>query len=153
MRSQIRILVSGALLAALVLATSAMSAAAVTREPAPLPELIEDDSCGFLVEVTFPVNDEYAITIYDGQGDPWRIIVTGRLVVTFTNPATDETFTANISGPSHIDMVRGTSTQEGPIGGPVGSLPGLNLFSGRADLTTGELRGHLRADVCALLAP
>ena len=157
MRSQIRVLVCGALLAALVLATGAMSVAAVaagqTREPAPLPDLIEDDSCGFLVEVTFPVNDEYAITIYDGQGDPTRIIITGRLVATFTNPATGEAFTANISGPSHLDLVRGTSTQEGPIGGPVGNLPGLNVFAGRADLSTGELRGHLLVDVCALLAP
>lgn len=130
-----------------------MSAAAGTREPAPLPELIEDDSCGFLVEVTFPVNDEYAITINDRYGNPWRIIITGHLVVTFTNPATDESFTANISGPSHVDMVGGTSTQEGPIGGPVGSLPGLNVFSGRADLNSGELRGHLHTDVCAILTP
>ena len=128
-------------------------AAGQTRAPAPLPDLIEDDSCGFLVEVTFPVNDEYAITIFDRGGNPTRIIITGHLVVTFENPATGETFTANISGPSHIDLVRNTNTQEGRIGGPVAGLPGLNLFAGRADLATGELRGHLLADVCAILAP
>lgn len=134
------------------LATALPVAAGQTREPAPLPDLIEDQSCGFQVNVTFPVNDEYAITLFDHQGTPTRIIVTGRLVVTFTNATTDESFTANISGPSHIDLIRGTSLQEGLIGGPVASLPGLNLFAGRADLTTGELRGHLLADVCAILA-
>lgn len=128
-------------------------AASQTRTPAPLPDLIEDESCGFRVHVTFPVNDEYAITLYDGQGNPTRIIITGRLVVTFTRATTGESFTANISGPSHIDLVRGTNTQEGLIGGPVGSLPGLSLFAGRVDLSTGDLRGHLLADVCALLAP
>lgn len=127
-------------------------AAGQTRAPAPLPDLIEDQSCGFLVDVTFPVNDEYAISIYDRQGNLTRIIITGRLVVTFMNAATGETFTTNISGPSHIDLVRGTNTQEGRIGGPVAGLPGLNIFAGRADLSTGELRGHLLADVCAVLA-
>ena len=128
-------------------------AASQTREPAPLPDLIEDQSCGFLVNVTFPVNNEYAITIYDRQGSATRIVVTGHLVVRFTNPATGESFKANISGPSHLDLVKGTSTQEGRIGGPVGALPGLHLFAGRANLSTGELRGHLFADLCALLAP
>jgi hypothetical protein len=128
-------------------------AASQTREPAPLPDLIEDESCGFLVDVIFPVNNEYAITLYDSQGNPTRIIITGHLVVMFTNALTGGSFTANISGPSHIDLVRGTNTQEGLVGGPVGSLPGLNVFAGQVDLSTGALRGHLLADVCALLAP
>jgi hypothetical protein len=48
--------------------------------------------------------------------------------------------------------VRGTNTQEGLIGGPVGTLPGLNLVAGHLDLLSGELRGHVFADVCALVA-
>jgi hypothetical protein len=126
--------------------------ASQTREPAPLPDLIEDESCGFLVEVTFPVNDEYAITLTDNDGGVTRVIIVGRLVVTFTNPDSGESVTANISGPSHIDFVRGTNTQEGLIGGPVGTLPGLSLVAGHLDLLSGDLRGHVFADVCALLA-
>jgi hypothetical protein len=128
-------------------------AASQIREPAPLPDLIEDVSCGFLVDVTFPVNDEYAIVLFDKEGIPTRIIITGRLVATCTDPSTGQSFTANISGPSHIDLVRGTNTQEGLIGGPVGTLPGLNIAAGRVDLVTGQLRGNVLADVCALLAP
>jgi hypothetical protein len=60
-------------------------AAGQTREPAPLPDLIEDESCGFLVEVTFPVN-EYAIILTDNDAAVTRVIIIGRLVVTFTNP-------------------------------------------------------------------
>jgi hypothetical protein len=38
------------------------------------------------------------------------------------------------------------------IGGPVGTLPGLSLVAGHLDLLSGDLRGHVFADVCALLA-
>jgi hypothetical protein len=143
------------ILAVLWALATALPAAAASqiRVPSPLPDLIQDESCGFLVDVTFPVNDQYAIVLSDGDGNVTRIIVTGHLVVTFTNHSTGESFTANISGPSHIDLVRGTNTQEGLVGGPVGSLPGLNLVAGRVDLNTGTFRGHLLADVCALLAP
>lgn len=123
-----------------------------TREPAPLPDLIEDTSCGFLVLVTFPVNSEYAITFYDALGNAVRINVTGHLVVRFTNPASGASITANISGPAHIDLVNGTSFGAGVTGGPVVGLPGLSLFAGRINFVTGELRGHVKANVCALLA-
>jgi hypothetical protein len=141
------------LLSVLLLLVTAIPVAgqAPTREAAPLPDLIVDDSCGFTVNVTFPVNDEYALTFTDANGDPTRLIITGRLVATFTNASTGESYTANISGPTHIDFVRGSS-QEGLIGGPVGSLPGLNVFAGRVDGASGEMHGHLIADVCALLA-
>jgi len=84
--------------------------------------------------------------------NPW-VASDGTFSVTFTNALTGASYTANISGPSHIDFVRGTNTQEGRIGGPVGSLPRLNVFAGRVDFVSGVMRGRLIADVCALLAP
>jgi len=124
-----------------------------TREASPLPDLIVDTSCGYTINVTFPANDEYALIFTDSDGQVTRLIITGRLVATFTNAQTGASYTANISGPSHIDFVRGRDTQEGRIGGPVGSLPGLNIFAGRVDHVSGVMRGRLIADVCALLAP
>ncbi len=144
------------ILAVLFLLLSALPVAAggkPTREPAPLPALIVDTSCGFTVNVTFPVNTEYALTFYDGAGHVTRIIVTGHLVVTFTNPATGATYTANISGPTFIDFVRSTNVLTGRQGGELGTLPGLHVFAGRADYSTGTMHGHVVADVCALLAP
>ncbi len=137
----------------LLVSASPVAAKGPTRDPAPLPDLIVDASCGFTVEVTFPVNHEYALTFTDADGQVTRLIITGRLVVKFTNPLTGVSYTANISGPSHIDFARGTDTQEGRIGGPVGSLPGLHIFAGRIDNATGEMHGRFIADVCAILAP
>ena len=130
-----------------------VAAATVTREPAPLPDLIEDTSCGYLILVTFPVNRESTITIYDQNGEPRRSITSGPLVVTFTNANTLESLTANISGPTVIDYVLGTAHQLGRIGGPIPGLPGLNLVAGRVDLNSGERTGHVFVDVCQALAP
>lgn len=153
-RFRVRRLMGTAMLAAGVALTAAApaSAARPTREAAPLPALIVDTSCGFTVNVTFPVNDEYVLSFTDASGELTRLIITGRLVVTFTNPTTGTSYTANISGPSHIDFGRGANSQEGRIGGPLGLLPGLNIFSGRIDFATGQMHGRLIADVCALLA-
>jgi hypothetical protein len=137
----------------LLFTTAPMLAATVTREAAPLPDLILLTDCGFLVDVTPVVNDEYAILFFDNSGNLTRIIVTGHLVVTFTNDATGTSYTANISGPAFIDFIRGTSTSTGLTGGPVSGLPGLSIFAGRVDNTTGVHEGRLLADVCALLAP
>ena len=139
-------------LLALALAVPA-AAATVTREPAPLPDLIEDTSCGYLVLVTFPVNRESVVTIFDASGAPLRSISSGPLVVTFTNADTHESLTANISGPTVIDYHRGTAYQLGRIGGPVPGLEGLNLVAGRADLNSGERTGHYSVNVCEALAP
>jgi hypothetical protein len=137
---------------ALVLVLPA-AAATVTREPAPLPDLIEDTSCGYLILVTFPVNGESVVTIYDANGAPLRSINSGPLVVTFTNAETQESLTANISGPTVIDYHRGTAYQLGRIGGPVPGLEGLNVVAGRADLNSGDRTGHQSVDVCEALAP
>jgi hypothetical protein len=127
-------------------------AASPSREPAPLPDLIEDESCGYLVDVTFPVNDEFAILFVDAEGNLVRVIIAGRLVVTFTNHATGESITANISGPTILNFADGTGKTLGRIGGPITGLAGLNLFSGNVDTNTGESHGHLSLNVCAALA-
>lgn len=129
-----------------------VAATAPERTPAPLPDTIVDDSsCSFVVLVTFPVNDESDILFTDAQGNPTRLINTGHLVATFTNTETGSSYTANISGPTHIDFINGTFTQNGLSGGPVLSQPGLYIFAGR--LSDGTAHGRILADVCALLAP
>jgi hypothetical protein len=121
------------------------------REPFLLPDVIEDSSCGFLVVVTFPVQQEFITTYFDSAGEPVKQIITGRLVATFTNPANGVTFTLNISGPFHTFFPTGEAYASGRVGGPVGLEPGLNNFSGRVNLVTGELRGHLEP-LCPVLA-
>ena len=138
----------------LLVAAIPVAAQGPTRDASPLPDLIVDASCGYTINGTFPANDEYALIFTDPSGEVTRLIITGRLVAPFTNALTGASYTANISGPSHIDFVRGTNTQEGrnPVARS-GSLPGLNVFAGRVDFVSGVMRGRLIADVCALLAP
>jgi hypothetical protein len=121
------------------------------REPFLLPDVIEDSSCGFLVVVTFPVQQEFITTYFDKAGEPVKQIIAGRLVATFTNPANGVTFTLNISGPFHTFFLTGEAYGSGRVGGPVGLEPGLNSFSGRVNPVTGELRGHLEP-LCPVLA-
>lgn len=144
--------VAGGVLALLAATITALpvAAATVTREAAPLPPLIEDDSCGYLLDVTFPVNDEYLVTAYDNDGNLIRQTLTGNLVVTFTNPSTEASITANISGPFLIDGRTGQLVQAGRAGGPLVGIPFLALFAGR--LTDTSTHGHLFLDVCAALA-
>lgn len=123
-----------------------------TREFLPPPDGLLDTSCGYEILVTFPVAKEYITTFYDQDGNVTKLIITGNLIVTFTNTATGKSLTVNISGPTHISLVRGTSTSEGRTGGPVDGLPGLNVFSGRIDNVNGTLHGHLAGSVCEMLA-
>ena len=136
-----------------VFMSSVAAAARPSREFLPPPDGLLDTSCGYEILVTFPVQNEYITTFVNQVGDVTKIIITGNLVVTFTNTATGESLTANISGPSHINFVRGTSSSEGRTGGPVGSLPGLNVFAGRIDNVSGSMHGHLQTSVCEVLAP
>jgi hypothetical protein len=116
------------------------------------PDEILDDSCGYEILVTFPIQREYQTTFFDPQGNVTRVVITGRLVVTFMNVATGESLTANISGPAHFGF-RSGDTSEGRQGGQIGSKPGLIVFSGRQDWQTGALLGHVHTDVCMALAP
>jgi hypothetical protein len=134
----------------LMVATPALAKEPV-REPFVLPDVIEDTSCGFLVVVTFPVQQEFITTFFDSAGEPVKQIITGRLVATMTNPSNGVTVTIKISGPFHTFLATGVSYASGRVGGPVGFEPGLNDFSGRVNLVTGELRGHLEP-LCPVLA-
>lgn len=125
------------------------SAASVSRDYSPLPDLIEDTTCGFVVDVTFPVNREYAISFYDNAGNLRGIQITGRLVVTFANPANDKSVTANISGPVSI-AADGSTTATGRGGGPLPGLVGLLLFAGRTSASGSD--GHVFLDLCAALS-
>ena len=138
------------LVTVLTMATPALAKEPV-REPFVLPDRIEDTSCGFLVVVTFPVQQEFITTFFDSAGEPVKQIITGRLVATMRNPANGVTVTIKISGPSHAFLATGESYASGRVGGPVGFEPGLNDFSGRVNLVTGELRGHLEP-LCPILA-
>ena len=140
--------------AVLALGCSAGAAAATqpTRELLPPPDGLLDTSCGYEILVTFPVQREYVKTFVDRTGNAVKMLITGHLVVTFMNTGTDESLTANISGPAQFDLVGGTFHQEGLTGGPVDGLPGLNLFAGQID-ETGAMRGHLFGSVCEMLAP
>jgi hypothetical protein len=138
-------------LATLLTAATPALAKEPIREPFLLPDVIEDSSCGFLVVVTFPVQQEFITTYFDSAGEPVKQIITGRLVATFKNPANGVTFTLNISGPFHTFFLTGEAYASGRVGGPVGLEPGLNDFSGRVNLVTGELRGHLEP-LCPVLA-
>jgi hypothetical protein len=140
----------GAALAACV-SVGTVAATQPTSEFLPPPDGLLDTSCGYEILVTFPVQQEYQKTFFDRDGNGIKQIVTGHLVVTFTNTATLESLTANISGPAHYDLVNGTSHTGGLTGGPVDGLPGLNLFAGQID-ETGAMHGHLFDSVCAMLA-
>jgi hypothetical protein len=142
------------IVAVLAIGASAGAAAAArpTTEFLPPPDGLLDTSCGYEILVTFPVQREYVRTFFDRDGNAIKMIITGHLVVTFTNTGTLESLTANISGPSQFDLVSGTFHQEGLTGGPVDGLPGLNLFGGQID-ETGTMRGHLFGSICEMLAP
>ena len=153
MRTSIRMGLAS--IGAVIAVGSSAGAAAATRptsEFLPPPDGLLDTSCGYEILVTFPVQQEYLKTFFDHYGNAVKQIVTGHLVVTFTNTATLESLTANISGPAQFDLVNGTFHQEGLTGGPVDGLPGLNLFAGQID-ETGAMRGHLFGSICEMLAP
>jgi hypothetical protein len=123
-----------------------------TSEFFPPPDGLLDTSCGYEVLATFPVQREYLKTFFDRNDNEVKLIITGHLVVTFTNTSTLESVTVNISGPAQFDLVSGRFHQEGLTGGPVDGLPGLNLFAGQID-ETGTMHGHLFGSICEMLAP
>ena len=140
---------SGLLLVMAVAGTAA--AAKPDKAPAPSPDGIVDETCGFPIEVRFPTNDQFAITFFDQAGNPTRVIVAGKLVATLTNMDTDESITVNISGPLHMNFVRGTNTSEGRWSvWPDGTL---HIAAGRTDNVDGSFRGHVVMSVCDVLAP
>jgi hypothetical protein len=121
------------------------------------PDITVTDVCPFPVAIHVDINQEFSKEHQNGV-----TIITGRLVVTITNPATDESVTYNISGPVHITSQDGLETQVF-LGRSLLFTPdiGMLVTSGRAVTTfnpeTGEFtlvsrQGHAE-DVCATLAP
>jgi hypothetical protein len=137
---------------AVVFSTGTAAATQPTSEFFPPPDGLLDTSCGYEILVTFPVQREYLKTFFDRDGNAVKIVITGHLVVTFTNTGTRESITANISGPVQFDLDNGTFHQEGLTGGPVDGLPGLNLFAGQID-ETATMHGHFFGSICEMLAP
>src|SRR5262245_17309553 len=101
----------------LTVGVAPVSAAPPDREPA-ISVPLSDSGCGFEVDMSFPIQNEYATTFFDNDGNPTMLIITGRLVATFTNPANGVSLTANISGPGRFDFVHGTAFAYGSGGGP-----------------------------------
>jgi hypothetical protein len=130
-------------------------AAAPTRIPAPVPDP-RFFSCGeFQLMANFPANQEYALIFNRADGST-RVIITGRLVVKFTNLTNpNNTLTANISGPSFDTFY--------PDGSEIVMNVGLQfagtVVAGRALVTiyadgrvTFSMSGHTLVDVCSALA-
>lgn len=135
-------------LALWLLTATPVAAAAPDREPV-LNSGFTDSSCGFDVVITIPAQNEVAKTFFDSDGNPIKMIISGRLVYTFTNPANEKSITANVSGPAIFDLVNGTAYFLGSGGGP--SPSGLILGHGRLDASTFQISGTT-VDLCPLLA-
>jgi hypothetical protein len=135
-------------LAVWLLAAAPVGAAAPDREPITNVAFVSS-GCGFEVDITIPVQNEFATAFFDQDGDLTKLIVTGRLVFTFTNPANGISITANVSGPGIFDFVKGTAYAFGSGGGP--SPSGLILGHGRLNLSTFEINGNT-VNLCPMLS-
>lgn len=109
-----------------------------------------DESCGFRVELSYPVQNESQKTFYDADGNPTKVIVSGRLVFTFTNLDNGTSLTVNASGPLVLNFKSGRLVALGAGAGP---LPGQGLVSGHGQLNllTFEFNGHV-VPLCDALA-
>jgi hypothetical protein len=125
-----------------------VAAARPDRTPVLNVTSIDEESCGFPVVWSFPVQKESSMTFYDADGNVTKIIVSGRLVFTFT--ANGKSLTVNGSGPLVLNFKSGRLFALGAGGGP---LPGEGLVSGHGqlDLLTFEFKGHL-VSLCEALA-
>jgi len=158
-----RSLVAGVLLAMVgtVIAVSAMPARAVApvKEPLEFPNelvLAAGDFCDFELVVTFPVNNEIVTTFFDAEGNVDRVLITGALVVTFTNTETGETLTLNIPGSSVL--VDDELTYRGrnvifPVEGGIALVSGrvVAMIDSEGFVHPVEVAGST-TDVCAVLA-
>ena len=131
----------------LVLAIAApASAATVDRYPLIFDFTFVDFGCGFEVDTTVTINNEYETDFYDNDGNLVRSIITGHLVGTFVNPANGKSIVENVSSAAHFDYVHERFVFTGRSG--VFSM----IMNGRLDLTDLSLRGTVRDEICPALA-
>lgn len=166
------------IIAVLVVATGVVmlvSSDALARgdgwEAAPAaPFTIPSSVCGFPVDATFPINQEFAKTV--SQTDTTLVLrITGNLVQALTNADTGKSITVNISGPATlvIDLQTGVMNIYGqgrasvfflPQDQAEFGVPGIMLVSGHVhetldpstnDVSALSVSGVIR-DGCAQLA-
>jgi hypothetical protein len=142
------------------LSTTAAAAGPV-RDPSPSSPIHLDGVCAFPLTLTFPIDKEFVTSFSNSSGTVVKQIITGRLVVTFTNDNTGKFLTSNFSGPSQLTFYTdGTPKEfafEGPQGGALNGTvflgAGRTVFEFAPDgtLTSQTQVGHF-TDVCAALS-
>jgi hypothetical protein len=141
------------------------------REPNVIPPALfpAGIACaGFTVEIVADVNAQTVTTFFDSEGNPVRLLITGRLILTVTNTDTGEAVTIRLGDAIHITFnADGSVTLVGtgnvlsiffPTDFPPG--PSTTLYSGRlvipitaAGVGTLETATGKAIDICAVLAP
>jgi hypothetical protein len=137
--------------------------------PAPPAITLPAVFCGFEVQVTFPVDREFAKILKASDGS-MTTLGTGSLFASFTNLETGKTITENISGPAKLivspdgsvtELAKGlnnpvlTPADAARFGLPTVSVTAGALTVSRApdgSITSLSLNGHVLVDVCAALS-
>jgi hypothetical protein len=137
--------------------------------PAPPAIIVPATFCGFEIQVTFPVDREFAKILTASNGF-MTTLVTGSLFASLTNLETGKTITENISGPSKTTVFPDGSMTTTATGlNPIALTPadaarfGLPTFGVTAgartvsiapdgSITSLSLDGHVLVDVCAALS-
>jgi hypothetical protein len=125
--------------------------------------------CGFEVQVTFPVNREFAKILKASDGS-MIVLYTGSVTNSFTNLETGKTITENVSGPSKTIVFPDgsfTALEKGrnelilsPADAARFGLPTVSVVVGAStrsvapdgSYTSVSLHGHVAVDVCAALS-
>ena len=137
--------------------------------PAPPAIIVPATFCGFEIQVTFPVDREFAKILTASNGF-MTTLVTGSLFASVTNLETGKTITENISGPSKTTVFPDGSMTEAATGlNPIAlsaadaarfGLPTFGVTAGArtvsiapdGSITSLSLDGHVLVDVCAALS-
>jgi hypothetical protein len=130
------------------------------------PITVPAQYCGFAIEETFPVDNEFGKALEDGM----TFLLTGRLTMVSTNLSTGKSVSSNISGPGTFTFFpdgsvtivsRGVSglllfPADAPRFGmpPVAVVAGTqtSTFDADGNLTSYSLQGNVVTDICAALS-
>jgi hypothetical protein len=136
--------------------------------PAPPAIIVPATFCGFEIQVTFPVDREFAKILTASNGF-MTTLVTGSLFASATNLETGKTITENISGPSKTTVfpdgsMTTTATGLNPIALSAADaarfgLPTFGVTAGArtvsiapdGSISSLTVDGHVLVDVCAAL--